>query len=287
MTEKTESIICLPHLWGKEYYITARSAGKTREILEQLEATPLVSQRVGIEQEEAADLVPCPMTSLTFPAAKGGLTTWAVSGLDVKTIEIDGEVIGRLFEDDNGVYLRCGGVKPEAQLPPGKEAARQVFSKLNLALEKGQMDFSNVVRTWFFNDDILSWYDDFNAIRTAFFEEAGVFDGLLPASTGIGAPNPFGAPMMTGLLAMKAKNEDTWARAVKSPLQCSPRDYGSSFSRAAVIHTPEYDKLFISGTASVAPEGHTAYVNDLEKQIDLTFQVVKAILGECQWTFHM
>ena len=281
MCNKEEAVLCLTHKWGKEYFITAPTQNRTNELIEGFNARPLATQIVGWRDKEQSLDIPCPATSLSFPTVQDGFTTWAIEGLDVQEITIDGETVGTMFEDDNGVYLRCAGVKPDVSLPPGKEAARQVFSKLSQALASAGMDFSNVVRTWFYNDDILSWYDEFNEVRTAFFEEAGVFQGLVPASTGIGATNAFGAAMMTGLFALKPKNEQTYARKVASPLQCPPSDYGSSFSRAASVKTPQGERLFISGTASVAPEGHTAFVGDLDKQIDLTFKVVKAILAEC------
>jgi enamine deaminase RidA (YjgF/YER057c/UK114 family) len=54
--------------------------------------------------------------------------------------------------------------------------------------------------------------------------------------------------------------------------------YKSSFSRAVEIGTPEYRTLLVSGTASIEPGGATAYVDDVEKQIQLTMDVIEAIL---------
>ena len=33
------------------------------------------------------------------------------------------------------------------------------------------MDFANVVRTWMYLRDLLTWYDDVNKVRNTFFEE--------------------------------------------------------------------------------------------------------------------
>jgi enamine deaminase RidA (YjgF/YER057c/UK114 family) len=54
--------------------------------------------------------------------------------------------------------------------------------------------------------------------------------------------------------------------------------YGSSFSRAVEIGTPEYRTLMVSGTASIEPGGATAHVDDVKQQIQLTMDVVEAIL---------
>ena len=70
----------------------------------------------------------------------------------------------------------------------------------------------------------------------------------------------------------------TCALPISSPLQCAALQYGSSFSRAVEIGTPEYRTLMVSGTASIEPGGATAHVDDVERQIQLTMDVVEAIL---------
>jgi enamine deaminase RidA (YjgF/YER057c/UK114 family) len=47
------------------------------------------------------------------------------------------------------------------------------------------------------------------------------------------------------------------------------------------VDTPTYRKLFISGTASIAPEGHTVHLDDIDQQIELTLDVVLAIMESC------
>ena len=39
------------------------------------------------------------------------------------------------------------------------------------ALESFEMKFTDIVRTWLFNDRILEWYDEFNEVRTEFFKK--------------------------------------------------------------------------------------------------------------------
>ena len=63
-----------------------------------------------------------------------------------------------------------------------------------------------------------------------------------------------------------------------SPLQCPAPAYGSCFSRAVEIVTPGWRRIFISGTASIAPKGESVCAGDMDGQIDLTMQVVRAIL---------
>lgn len=61
-------------------------------------------------------------------------------------------------------------------------------------------------------------------------------------------------------------------------MQCPAKDYGSSFSRAVEVVTPGTRRLFISGTASIAPEGRTVHAGDAGAQVALTLDVVRAIL---------
>jgi enamine deaminase RidA (YjgF/YER057c/UK114 family) len=140
------------------------------------------------------------------------------------------------------------------------------------------MDFKNVIRTWLYVDDILSWYDGLNTVRTNFFNENGVFDGLVPASTGIGVANHDGAAMVLNAYAIKPKSGEVVIEEVVSPMQCPATDYKSSFSRALEIRDGDVKKLLISGTASIEPGGKTVHINDIDKQIVLTMEVVEAIL---------
>ena len=51
---------------------------------------------------------------------------------------------------------------------------------------------------------ILDWYGDFNRTRDAFFSSRGIFDGLVPASTGMAGSNPQGTALNTGASSKQA-----------------------------------------------------------------------------------
>jgi enamine deaminase RidA (YjgF/YER057c/UK114 family) len=136
----------------------------------------------------------------------------------------------------------------------------------------------NVARTWLFMDDILAWYGPLNQVRREFFERHQLFDHTVPASTGVGVKNPVGAAMVAGAWAVQPTNGSLFVGEMGSPLQCPAPAYGSCFSRAVEIVTPGWRRIFISGTASIAPKGQSVCAGDLDGQIDLTMQVVRAIL---------
>lgn len=215
-----------------------------------------------------------------------GTQIWAVSGTRVKPLATDGDVVGTSFEDRYATYCRLGGlISPRVTKEPGAQAG-DVFGRMEQALSAERMEFGHTLRTWFYLDDILSWYGDFNSVRDGFFRQRGVFDRLVPASTGIGAANPAGSALVAGLLAARPRNGCMTARALPSPLQCPALDYGSSFSRAVELDLPDHRRIYVSGTASIAPEGHTIHVGYVEPQIAKTVEVVEAILEsrDMQWS---
>jgi enamine deaminase RidA (YjgF/YER057c/UK114 family) len=200
------------------------------------------------------------------------------TGTETRLIRRNGHTVGICYEDAYAEYCLLTGV-----LPPDLSASRPdqttaVFEGIEDALKDAGMTFDNVARTWLYMDKILEWYDPFNRARDAFFRARNVYDKLVPASTGIGSANLCGSAITACAIALKPKGGNVKVEAVPSPLQCAALQYGSSFSRAVEIATPEYKTLLISGTASIEPGGATAYVDDVEKQIQLTMDVVEAIL---------
>ncbi len=203
----------------------------------------------------------------------------AVCGPPVETVEAGGRTVGCTYEDTWARYCVLGDVRDADVSAPRPAQARRVFDEMSAALAHVGMSFRHVVRTWFYNDDILDWYGEFNAVRTGFFTKHGVFDGLVPGSTGIGAGNPFGAALTGSLIAVKPKGRAVRAEAVPSPLQSPALEYGSSFSRAVELSTPDQRRLFLSGTASIAPDGRTQHAGDVAAQIARTMEVAGAILS--------
>jgi len=239
--------------------------------------------RDGMEAlERACGEVQWPVTWIEGYGPSGkpltGTQVYAISGVEVEPVELEGKIVGGMFEDDDVRYCMLSDMRPADTTRSRAEQTRAVFEMIEDALEYAGMDFCNVARTWLYIDEILDWYDEFNKVRTRFFEERGVFDGIVPASTGIGVANPAGAALVAEAVAVKAKNGTVGVHAVPSPLQCPAIDYRSSFSRAVEIVLPDHRRLYISGTASIDPDGKTIHVGDVEKQIVRTMEVVAAIL---------
>ena len=189
-----------------------------------------------------------------------------------------------MYSDGAFEYCRTFGIVSNVDNSKPFEHTLDNLNRLENALKLFGFSYNDIARTWFYNDDILSWYDDFNKARTQFYKEHKIFDGLLPASTGIGAPNKAGARIISGAIALK-KIGDGDVYEIESPLQCGAPNYGSSFSRAVEIKTPSSKRVMVSGTASIEPEGATINIDDIERQVDLTMRVIEGILLSRGMTF--
>ena len=95
---------------------------------------------------------------------------YAISGKCYKPVEYNGQIIGAVYEDDDARYCLLGDLRPDDISVSDVAQTRAVFEKMEAVLETVGMDFSNVVRTWLYLNDLLSWYDELNAVRTKFFD---------------------------------------------------------------------------------------------------------------------
>lgn len=215
-----------------------------------------------------------------------GLHIWLLAGTPIQRVALGHGVVGSLFEDDYGRCCRLVGLLPTAPSGTRREQTNEIFQQMETALGDVGMTFASVFRTWFYNHDILDWYDEFNAIRNEFFRDRNIYDGVVPASTGIGGGNATDAALVAGLVALEPKIPDVRVFQVTSPLQSSAHDYGSSFSRAVEVDCPDHRRLYVSGTASIDKEGNTVFLDDCQAQVAKTMEVVQAILESRQmnWT---
>lgn len=202
-----------------------------------------------------------------------------VAGAEPALIQRHGCSVGVRYEDEFAEYCLLTGVLPRDPAASKVDQTTSVFEGVEDALKEAGMTFAHVARTWLYMDKILEWYNPFNRARDAFFHSRNVYNGLVPASTGIGSANLCGSAITACAIAVKPKSDRLTVQTVESPLQCSALNYRSSFSRAVELGTPEYRTLMVSGTASIEPGGATAHVDDVARQIQLTMDVVEAILA--------
>jgi enamine deaminase RidA (YjgF/YER057c/UK114 family) len=211
-------------------------------------------------------------------AALAGVQALVVSNRAVTRVRFDGRVVASVYEDGGARHCLLGGLGPRSIMVRTAIQAEETFAKLAQVLDLAGFEVADVVRTWFYNEDILAWYADFNRVRSALYKGVQWRTGSLPASTGIGARNLAGAALSLGAWAVRPISPGAKAIEVASPLQCPAPAYGSSFARAMEINSGGWRRLLVSGTASIHPGGRTAWVDDAPKQVDLTMEVIAAIL---------
>jgi enamine deaminase RidA (YjgF/YER057c/UK114 family) len=232
--------------------------------------------------EAAYGPVDWPVTWIDGAACDGrpiaGFHAHLVRGVSVETLRLGGDPVGRVYEDGRALYCVLGNLHADEVSAPAPVQARRLFVNLEAALALVGMRCTDIARTWLYLDRILDWYHDFNPVRTRFFSERGLFESLVPASTGIGGANPAGAAILAEAYALQSAGPDVTVVEVPSPLQCPAPSYGSAFSRAVEIAAAGVRHLLISGTASIEPGGKTAHPYDTPAQVERAMQVVRAIL---------
>jgi enamine deaminase RidA (YjgF/YER057c/UK114 family) len=220
-------------------------------------------------------------------APLSGFQAYALQGArdNLQRIVIGGRVVATVYEDGDARHCLVGGLGPISPDAGPSLQADQTFGNLEMALGQAGFSLSDVARTWFYNDNLLGWYNDFNRVRTSYYSRRSFRIGSMPASTAVGARNPFGTALALGAWAVKPLTAECQVREVGSPLQCPAPAYGSSFSRAMELISGKRQRLLISGTASIEPGGKTVHLGDPRRQIELTMDVVAAMLHSRELAF--
>lgn len=158
-------------------------------------------------------------------------------------------------------------------------AYRELFAAL------GHADFPCLVRVWNYIPRIneieggIERYRMFNVGRQEAFSEFGrELTGRVPAASALGVRH---GALEIGFIAARRP-----LFAIENPRQVSayhyPGEYGPrspTFSRAAVVGSPQQDLLFVSGTASIV--GHqTLHHDDVISQARETLANISAVVGE-------
>ena len=162
---------------------------------------------------------------------------------------------------------------------------RRMIERAEQLLQRQGATFRDVLRTWFYLSDILSWYDQFNKVRSAKYAEFGLLPAagdrrlMLPASTGIQGDAPGG---LAGTLDLLAVAGSAGARPAvqrfRNPAQQDAFRYGSAFSRGVVVREPDVTVIQVSGTAAVDEKGMSLHPGDVRAQIGSCFDRIEALL---------
>jgi len=209
----------------------------------------------------------------------------------VWTISDQGKAVGRGWRQGDATFLLVQNLQGLAAKGESDNArahqTQRMIQRANRLLKAHGASYRDVARTWFYLDDILAWYPEFNRARSGVYRELGLMPlnggapPRLPASTGIRGEVSTGAACALDLLAVVAPSESQpLVRQLSSPAQPEALTYGSAFSRGALIRQPDVSLIQVSGTAAIDEQGRSLYPGDVRAQIDCTFDKIAALIGQ-------
>jgi enamine deaminase RidA (YjgF/YER057c/UK114 family) len=169
---------------------------------------------------------------------------------------------------------------------PAMQATRMIERAEGILGQQG-LRYRDVVRTWFYLADILKWYDTFNEVRNAKYNDYGIMPEsgrqflALPASTGIEGISPQRAACTMDLVAV-ALNVDTRPAVVhlRNESQRDALCYGAAFSRGTFIREGDVSLIEVSGTAAIGTNGLSLYPDDIRAQIRCTFDTIERLISQ-------
>ena len=212
-------------------------------------------------------------------------------GDQVWTMRDEGQPCGRGWRRNGVTFIILQNIqgieKGPARINTPAMQAHRMIGRAEQILQTQGLSFREVIRTWFYLADILKWYDEFNEVRNAKYSDYGIMaasgrDSLsLPASTGIQGISPQRAACTMDLVAT-ALDVDTRPAIVHMRNE-SQRDalcYGAAFSRGTFIREADVSLIEVSGTASIGTTGTTLYRDDIQAQINCTFDKIGNLIGQ-------
>lgn len=176
-------------------------------------------------------------------------------------------------------YWTSGLISTEEDTP--YQQTLRIIENYNTFLKSEGMTFrDNVIRTWFFVQNIDVNYKEFVKARREIYEKYGLTkDTHFIASTGIqGSSREIQAKItmdaysISGITPLQIK-------FLSAPEYLSPTYiYGVTFERGTSISYRDRKHIFISGTASINNKGEILYSGDVIKQLERTFTNIEALL---------
>jgi len=167
------------------------------------------------------------------------------------------------------------------------DQTRVVFDALFEQCKAQGLSQKNIIRTWIYVADIDNHYAAMSEARNAVFDANGLTaEGRFPASTGIsGRTKQAENRVMVDALVIKGL----------APQQIIPvdalshlnrtREYSVRFERALMVVYGDRSHLFISGTASISPQGKILYEGNVLKQTQRVLDNIEALLAAANCGF--
>jgi enamine deaminase RidA (YjgF/YER057c/UK114 family) len=231
--------------------------------------------------------------------------------LELTTIEglQENEILRRTNHDSNWMVIRRNELKMIIATGSGEntgnndilESSISAFNKIDVVLQEENMKFSNILRQWNYIEQITGietranstsqHYQIFNDVRSKFYNQCEFVNGF-PAATGIGTDC---GGITIDIIAAEF-NHDCSVIPIKSPVQLDAYSYSKEvlaenntmsdfcrtspkFERAKIFVTPDYEWVFISGTAAIKGQVSIPVIS-AEIQTDMTIQNILSLISD-------
>ena len=166
---------------------------------------------------------------------------------------------------------------------------RGIFERYDALLRPVNMSLvRHVVRTWLFVRNIGADYDGVVTARREFFHEQGLTpETHFIASTGIeGAPTDPAAMVALDAYAVAGLRPEQIAFLAAPDYMGPTHAYGVTFERGTAVSYRDRRHVFVSGTASIDPQGRILHAGDVARQLDRTLENFDAVLRKAGATFQ-
>jgi enamine deaminase RidA (YjgF/YER057c/UK114 family) len=222
------------------------------------------------------------------PCTGGKLALWSQHLLDL-SVDLETRVDGPHFSCVRGPLIHhwSAGLRA-ATRDDSHGQTRQVLRDYQRWLLDHDMTLAgHVVRTWWFVRNIDTDYQGLVEARREYFSSHGLTkDTHYIASTGIaGAHAALEARLSLDSYAISGLQPGQ-VEYLAAPDHLGPtHEYGVTFERATAVSYADRRHVFISGTASIDPEGRVIHSGDVLRQLDRTMENVAALLASAQASF--
>ena len=216
--------------------------------------------------------------------ALGGVHVYGLAGasreIDATSISLDGEQCGSLVVRGDGRMLFASlSPSPEERGRSFRNQAGSLFGRIRDLLASHEFGVADVVRTWFYLQDIDADYAVFNEVRRDFFRDRQIPPDGYPASTATSGAVRRDALINVEVLA--AAGPGWRIRRLPRAVQGPPFAYGSCFSRASILESNGRELLLVSGTASIDRAGQSVGTGNARAQWQTMLGAFSGLIAQC------
>ncbi len=215
------------------------------------------------------------------PKSPSRISMWAYHIKDISG-KLDKTLKGNTLLLKRGKLTHCwttGMIYTETD--SASEQTKNIIKNYITFLKENNMTLlNNVIRTWFFIQNIDTDYKEFVKARREIYAENGLTEKThYIASTGVeGSYYDLKAKVLMDSYSISGIEEEQ-IKFLSAPDYLSPTYiYGVTFERGTAIYYSDRTHIIISGTASINNKGEILHQGDVYLQLERTLENIEALL---------